>query len=271
MQKLESAYLFNIGNFKCRVIKDGTLMAPGQDNRPVPVMDVSCLLVETDKHTVLIDAGFGEQPFINGIRQTKVGKALEVLKAESVGIASIDSVILSHLHPDHVGGITDDNGKAVFPGASYFILRKEWDFWNNNPDLSRVDTNIKKHILDILKKKILPVRERFILVEGEIDILPGIKIIDSAGHTPGHINLNITSGQEQLVCIFDIMHSSLEFTRPDILDASDMLPDQARINRNEAFSRIANSGALVFATHFTFPGLGYIVKKETGYAWQPLK
>jgi glyoxylase-like metal-dependent hydrolase (beta-lactamase superfamily II) len=268
MPELDESFCFDLGDFKCQVIKDGTIMTPGKNGEPEPIMDVSCLLVKTEKHIVLIDSGFGEHPVIDGIKQEKVGKTLEILKKEGIKASGIDTIILSHLHPDHIGGITDDAGKAVFPNAKCFVYQKEWNFWMNSPDLSQLNINFKDSVLKALEKRIQPIRDKFNPIE-EIEIVPGIKLIESAGHTPGHVTLSISSGSQQLVCIFDLLHSYLEFSQPDLFISSDMLPDQAFKSRREVFSRIAESGALVFASHFSFPGLGYVTKQGSEYSWMP--
>lgn len=268
MLAITNSCCFNLGNFRCRVIKDGTIMTRGKDGQPAPIMDVLCLLVKTEKNYVLIDSGFGEQPVIDGLHQTKVGKLLEILKREKIKTSDVDTVILSHLHPDHIGGITDESGQAVFPVAKYFISRKEWKFWMNTPDLSRLNENFKNSVLKALEMRILPLRERFTPVD-QNEIVPGIKLIDSAGHTPGHITLNISSGAEELVCIFDLLHSVLEFSQPGLFRVSDMLPDQAEKTKRDVLDRIAESGALVFASHFSFPGLGYVTQQGSEYSWKP--
>jgi glyoxylase-like metal-dependent hydrolase (beta-lactamase superfamily II) len=268
MAELKNIYRFKLGNFECQVINDGTLLGQGRDRQPVPVMDTLCLLVKTGDHTALIDTGFGEQPVVGGIRQTKVGNLLKVLETEGEKISDIDTVILSHAHPDHVGGIADDQGRPQFPNARIIMFRQEWDFWMNGPDLSRVNEHLKQATLTVIKKKLLPLKERFNLIEGEVEVLSGIRIIKSAGHTPGHINLLISSGSQQMICIFDLVHSQLEFSQPDLFKDSDMLPEQSSQSKEKTFVAAASSNTLVFASHYFFPGLGYIRRNDNRYSWK---
>jgi glyoxylase-like metal-dependent hydrolase (beta-lactamase superfamily II) len=225
MKIVENVFRFKLDKLECMVIKDGTLLGPSKKpdkdgNKEKihlePIMDVLCLLVKTEEHTVMIDTGFGEQPILGGIHQTGVGKMGQILKDEGIKSSEIDTVILSHIHPDHIGGLTDKKGRPAFSKARHIMLRKEWDFWMNNPDLTNVDESIKNATLAAIKRNILPIQERFSLIDGEIEIVPRIKLIKSPGHTPGHINLLIYSGNDQLMCIFDLMHSPLEFNQHDL-------------------------------------------------------
>ncbi|MBN2062557.1 MAG: hypothetical protein JW882_19305 [Deltaproteobacteria bacterium] len=138
------------------------------------------------------------------------------------------------------------------------FLSTDWDFWISNPDLSNVNRSLKQTTLKAIKLGLIPFREQFYLLENEIEIVPGIRIINSPGHTPGHIVLQVTSSNEQLFCIFDMLHSPLEFKNPDLFENSNISAEEAKATRDDIISRILTHNALVFGSHFPFPGLGYL-------------
>jgi glyoxylase-like metal-dependent hydrolase (beta-lactamase superfamily II) len=281
MPGAKNSYPFKLGGFECLVVKDGPLIGP--DNRAarsagpkisrgVKIMDVSCLLIKTPAHLVLIDTGFGPgaRPVIGGIPQN-VGHLLPIMQKAGISPLEIDTLILSHAHPDHIGGLVDRNGQPVFPHARHFIPRREWDFWWSNPDLSMVEDNFKQAVLAAIAKNLLPLRDRFELVVDGTGIVPGIQLVSTPGHTPGHSSLIVTSGTQSMVCICDVLHWPREITHPDLASSSDMSLPRANISRHAILSRIVQSGALVFACHFPFPGLGYVLTDGREYLWQPYR
>ena len=129
MEVLKDSFHFNIGNFKCLVISDGTFKVPkvqpqkslSHNAQPKLILESTCMFVRTEDHKVLIDTGYGI-----GV-ESNAGKLFQNLQAEGIQFAEIDIVILSHCHSDHIGGNTDIQGKPAFPNAHYVINKK--DLW----------------------------------------------------------------------------------------------------------------------------------------------
>ncbi len=121
------------------------------------------------------------------------------------------------------------------------------------------------------RKNLLPIPDRFDLVEDGAEVIPGIRLIKAFGHTPGNAILEMSSGTKQLLGIGDLVHTQLEFAQPEHYAFIDSEPEQAIDARIKILSRIAGSGLLTFACHFAFPGLGYLSRKGDTLEWQPAK
>jgi glyoxylase-like metal-dependent hydrolase (beta-lactamase superfamily II) len=151
---------FSVGDIECTAISDGTFTYPIdwifsnapreqlEDNlrdRHLPLNEVvspyTCLLLKSGKHKVLIDTG------ADGLAPT-TGDLLKQLAAEGITPAEITTVVLTHAHPDHIGGVIDANRRPAFPNARYLISKVEWDFWNSDPDLH--GTGLNDHVKELL-------------------------------------------------------------------------------------------------------------------------
>ena len=284
---------FKVGSFECIAVSDGTytyappifpipgtfLFANAQREHLEQVLrehnlDLEqwtewispyiCLVVDTGKHRVLVDTG------ADGLA-TSTGRLLQNLQGGGISPADIDTVILTHGHPDHLGGNTDAEGKLVFQNARHVIWRDEWDFWMSEQAERKLDEHVKEVLLKFARKNLPPIQGQLDIINHETGIVPGIQAIAAPGHTPGHMALAISSGNEQLLCISDAVLHPIHLEQPGWYAGVDFAPEQTVATRRRLLNRAATEKALVLAFHFPFPGLGYIIQKGQAWQWQPIE
>jgi glyoxylase-like metal-dependent hydrolase (beta-lactamase superfamily II) len=269
--EMNRAFHFKLGHFDCLSVCDGILSVPDiqpgksrsqYDTPPGKLIEMMCLLIKIGKYMVLIDTGLGL------MWQPNAGQLVQNLLIEGIQCAEIDKIIITHIHPDHIGGNTDNECRSIFPNARYLVNRTEWEYWTSKPDLSQFSQSVQKDYLEAVKKRLLPIRSQIDLIDGETAVIPGINFIKAPGHTPGQILVSISSGNEQLLCTSDIFHDPSEFAGPDLEMVGDSLPKQASLTRIQILSQLIKPETLVFACHFPFPGLGHILKKGNAWYWQ---
>jgi glyoxylase-like metal-dependent hydrolase (beta-lactamase superfamily II) len=263
----KNSFAFTLGNYKCLVVSDGTLIVPPPASEksqssggvlPGEEMEVLSLVIDTGKQKILIDTGCGEK-----FQGTDTGKLVNNLNAVGINCQDIDIIVFTHGHLDHVAGTFDKSGKAVFPNARYFVTKKEWQCW--------VDRKERKELQMMFisaRQDLLPIPQQFQLLNEGDEVIPGIQLTSAPGHTPGSTIIRVSSGGETLTCVGDLIHSAREFKIPGYYGFLDTDPEQAILRRDEVLSKLAESGEMAFVCHFPFPGLGYLNKKGQTLSWK---
>jgi len=272
-------YRFRVGDFTCIAICDkGDLRSVANLYTNVAVDQVAAagrslgydidafpmpctpLFVDTGAQRVLIDVGRPQ------VEAGGDGYLLQGLRAQGITPESIDVVMITHGHGDHIGGLADAEGKLFYPNARYTLWKREWNYWMDEATLALLDAEraaARRASFGIIQ-------DRVELMETAADIVPGIRYVPMLGHTPGHCGVLVQSGGEQLLDLVDALHTPLQMPHPDWHCKHDTAPDEAVATRRDLFARAAADGVLTLGFHLPFPGLGHVVTEGEAWRWVPV-
>ena len=217
---------------------------------------VNAYLVDMPDRRVLIDAGGETAGF------PTLGRLDENLKAIGVEPGSIDALVATHLHPDHVGGAVDAEGKSAFPNAQLVVRAEEASFWRDDANMNDGNKNffqLARTVLDAYGDA------RTTLFDGDVEVLPGMMAQFLPGHTPGHTGYMLDSGGEQLLVWGDIVHiPPVQFAQPKYYVGFDVNPEQAVETRRKVMERAMSDRTKVAGMHHLFPGFGNVAAGAEG-------
>ena len=226
-----------------------------------PRLAVNCYLVYLADRLVLIDGGCG------AVFGPSLGRLAGNLAALGVKPADIDTVLVTHLHPDHVGGLVDAGGQAVFPNAELVVHAVESAYWSDAAVLAAAPEGQEKQAVRLSLATIAAYRDRTRSVTGG-EVLGGVTAVPAPGHTPGHTGWLIASGGDGLLVWGDIVHlPGLQFARPDAGMAFDVDGALAIATRRRILDMAATDRLCVAGMHMDFPGFGHVVRAGSGYAF----
>ena len=274
-------YRFALGSFEITVVSDGNLLVPTttigtnqpreavtsflEDRFLDPATNYShtnLVLIDTGDAKVLIDVGSGDK------FQPSAGRVVANLEAAGIDIGDVTHVALTHAHPDHVWGMMDDFGdEPRFPEAEYSIAAAEFDWWMTEGRVDLVPEMIQGFVVGA-QNALRPVAERTTMVKGNDQIVPGVTMIDTPGHTPGHMSVMIESeGQSMMVLGDAITHAYASFEHPDWQFVTDIDPDMAVKTRKQLLDRLATDRIAVVGYHLPFPGVGHVLRRGSAYQY----
>jgi glyoxylase-like metal-dependent hydrolase (beta-lactamase superfamily II) len=195
---------------------------------------------------------------------------LDNLKVAGVQPGDIDTVVISHFHPDHIDGIKTKDGATVFPNAEILVPEPEWAFWMDDANMGRAKGAVHRYFLNVRRvfRDIAAEVRRF---KPGSQIAPGIMSIPAYGHTPGHTAFSVHSRNRSLLVLSDTVRNPYLFARhPDWQPVFDMDGPMAVKIRRHMLDRAAADRMLVAAYHFPFPACGHMIRTRTGYEFAPV-
>jgi len=226
---------------------------------------VNAYLVNTGSKLVLVDAGAAKL-FGPGL-----GNIVDNLKAAGYAPEQVDTVLITHLHGDHVNGLVTPDGKAVFTNAEVWSAKADNDFWLSLEIAAKAPKDFQG-FFKMSRDAAAPylAAGKWKTFDSDRELLTGISSIDTHGHTPGHASYLFQSGGQKLLVLGDLVHNhAVQFARPEVAFEYDNDPKQAVVARKRIFFQAARDKLMVAGMHLPFPGIGHVRKEPKGYAWVP--
>ena len=276
-------YRMMLGDFEVTAISDGTVKLPVKDllNAPAAKIDaalkknfmaypvetsVNAYLINTGSKLVLVDTGAA------GLFGPTLGNMLTNLKASGYQPEQVDEIYITHMHPDHVGGLM--NGTALaFPNATLRLDKADSDFWLSEANMKAAPKDSQGFFQGAMASVNPYVAAgKLKTFVGSTELVPGIKAIATHGHTAGHTVYAVESKGQKLMLWGDLMHvAAVQFDDPSVTIKFDSETKAAAKERAKAYADAAKNGYLVAGSHIAFPGMGYLRKAAgKGYIWVPV-
>ncbi|MEO1331489.1 MAG: MBL fold metallo-hydrolase [Pseudomonadota bacterium] len=274
-------YRFKLGGFEVTTLLDGAVQLPGphpifgQDQDAGAVADLAeanflpadqmeigftVTIVNTGNEVILFDTGNGP-----GDRRPAAGQLYARLADAGLSPEQIDVVVLTHFHPDHIGGLMED-GAPAFPNARYVTNAVEYDFWSAEDKLSGGTERVAR----LTQSNVAPLAEKMSFIKPGEDVVSGVTAVDGSGHTPGHTVYNVESEGRRLMVTADVAnHYVVSLQKPEWHVRFDMDKEAAGQARKQVFGMIAADRIPFVGYHMPFPAVGYVEPLGDGFRFVP--
>jgi glyoxylase-like metal-dependent hydrolase (beta-lactamase superfamily II) len=245
---------------------DGVLKALHDDPHALDVADTG-FLVDTRKQLILVDVGAGT--WWGG---GAFGRLAGNLRSAGYTPEEVNIVLVTHLHSDHVGGLTTQDGERVFPHADVYVAKAESDFWLS-PDIAAKAPKDAQPFFQSAQAIAAPYIKagKWHTFSGSEKIVDGMELVPLSGHTPGHTGYAFSSKGQQVLFWGDIVHAlRVQLQRPEVTAVFDIDQTAAAATRHQLLTRLAREDVLIAGPHMNFPALGRLRKEGSGYTWAPV-
>ena len=270
-------YVFKQGDAEITVVSDGELALPlkvmAVDASPEQLAEIAKRMgwpadaakphanvpvIKIASDVIVVDNGSGKK------FQPTAGKLAENLSAAGINPASVTKVVFSHAHPDHIWGTSKEDGTLLFPNAAYYVGETEWNFWTDPGLLAKMPAEMGDFVKGA-QRDLTAVKDKVTMVKGGQEVAPGLTVLDTPGHTPGHISLELAGGEGLIMPIDAMVNPIVSFEHPEWKFGFDADHDQAVKNRKALADRAAADKLKMLGFHWPYPGVGFAEKNEMAY------
>ena len=221
-------------------------------------------VIRARSELILVDAGTGPR------HQPTAGKLTENLRAAGIQPADITTVVMTHGHPDHLWGVLDVNDNLVYPNAAYVISARELDVWSD-PNLMRIlpPAVRQDRIVNGARNHLARIKDKVKTVRGGDEVASGVRAIETPGHTPGHISIELAGGDGLFIGGDALTHALVSFQHPSWKVAVDHEAERGVATRLRQLDRLATDRIRLLGAHLPFPGTGFVERKDGAYRFVP--
>jgi glyoxylase-like metal-dependent hydrolase (beta-lactamase superfamily II) len=273
-------YSFVQGDFRITVVSDGYISVPidivapegsPQERNEILIKTgnlsaghveskTNIPIIQKGNDLIIVDIGSGDK------YQPSDGRLSANLAAAGVDAGAITKVVFTHAHPDHVWGTLSPDGSLRFPNATYYVGAAEWDFWMD-PDYRNNMPAVLHPFAEGAQRDLGAIRDRVVMLKPGDDIVTGMRALDTAGHTPGHLSLEMAGGEGLIISADAATNEIASFRHPEARFGYDTIPELAIRNRARLIERAATDRIKLLGYHWTSPGVGFAERKGNGYRY----
>jgi glyoxylase-like metal-dependent hydrolase (beta-lactamase superfamily II) len=232
---------------------------------PIPI---SVLVVNVSGKLTLCDAGGGGQvQAYNPQSAFTSGKIMQNMRSAGIDPGRIETILVSHFHPDHIFGLLESRTNApVFPKAEIIVPAAEYNWWTDPSLIDRLPPARRRLARRI--QVVIPQWKNVLPVAGEDEVVPGIRFVNAPGHTPGHTAFHLSSGDQQLMIAGDAVYMpALVGRHPGWHGVYDQDAPTAEASRRKLLDRVVADKIMIYGSHFPWPGVGRMAKDGSGYVF----
>ena len=277
----EASFGFRHGDFDISVVSDGYLTIPSDiftpDVAPEQRADVlkrldtyggtvhtptNIPVFRSKNDLIFFDIGGGRG------YQSSDGRFLQNLRAAGFDETTVTKIVFTHAHPDHIAATLADDGRLQFPNATYYVGAAEWDFWMN-PDFFNKNPEAIHGFGRGAQRDLGAVKDRVVMLNPGDEVVSGIRALNTAGHTPGHLSFEVSGGEGLIITADAATSEIVALEHPDWKFGYDTIPDLAIKNRKRLIDRAAVDRTKLLGFHWSYPGVGFVEASGGAYRFIP--
>jgi len=217
-------------------------------------------LIRSGADLILVDMGSGDR------FMPSAGKLWDNLESTGIDRATVTKVVFTHGHPDHLWGTVDEFDDLTLPNAAFYVAGAEWDFWQGHNATRGLPTE-RAGFVTGARRNYAAIKQRVTMFKPGDDIVTGLRVVATPGHTQGHVSLELAGGDGLIIGADALTHPLISFRHPEWQPTADHVPDVAVATRVMLLDRLASDRSKLIGFHLPYPGIGMVERKDGAYRW----